>query len=277
MRAGSERICHVRGVSGRPRCRLREQARLQQDRVWLGMHNPLARPAREANDAECQADRGVGFASKLGSNRTAYGSGCTTCWRGLPAKLMTRSVRQIEVSASRASSAPTGPRMAQDARLVGGLPAKLTTRSVRQTEVSASRASSAPTGPRMAWGARLVGARPAREANDAECQVDRGVGFASKLDSNKTAYGSGCTTLWPAKLTTRSVRQTEVPASRASSAPTGPRMAPARLVGARLAREANDAQCQADRGAGFASKLGSNKTAYGLGRTTCWSEARPRS
>jgi len=117
-----------------------------------------ARLAREANDAQCQADRGVSFASKLGSNRTAYGSGCTTCWRGLPAKLMTRSVRQIEVSASRASSAPTGPR--------------------------------------MAWGARLVGARLAREANDAECQVDRGVSFASKLGSNRTAYGSGCTTRW---------------------------------------------------------------------------------
>jgi len=244
MRAGSERICRVRGVSGRPRCRLREQARLQQDRVWLGAHDLLER----------------------------------------------------------------------------GLPAKLTTRSVRRTEVSASRASSAPTRPRMAWGAGLVGARPAREAYDSECQADRGVSFASRLDSNKTAYGSGCTTRWseacprslrlgvsggprcqlreqarlqqdrvwlgaqdllergsPARLTTRSVRQTEVSASRAGSTPTRPRMAPgARLVGARPAREANDAECQVDRGVGFASKLGSNKTAYGLGRTTCWSEARPR-
>jgi len=76
----------------------------------------------------------------------------------------------------------------------------------------------------MAWGARLVGARPAREANDAECQVDRGVGFASKLGSNRTAYGSD-----------------------------------AHPVGARPAREANNAECQADRGAGFASKLGSNR------------------
>ena len=40
----------------------------------------------------------------------------------------------------------------------------------------------------MAPGARLVGARLAREANDAECQVDRGVSFASKLDANR---GSG--------------------------------------------------------------------------------------
>jgi len=132
----------------------------------------------------------------------------------------------------------------------------------------------------MARDAQPVGARLAREANDAECQADRGVGFASKLGSNKTAYGSGRTTCWRgflAKLTARSVRRTVVSASRASSAPTRPRMAPgARLVGARLAREANDAECQADRGVSFASKLGSNRTAYGSGRTTCWSEARPR-
>jgi len=193
-----------------------------------------------------------------------------------PVKRSMRYIRQSPSQASRASLAPTNSgrrltlhhanpvagvafKIRAGARLLErGLPAKLTTRRVRQTGLAASRASLAPTNS----GRRLTH----HHANPV-------AGIAVKIRAGARVLERGL----PAKLTTRRVRQTGLAASRASLAPTRSRTSTdppspksggrdrlqnsgwCTIVGARLAREVNDAPCQTDRVGSFAGKPRSNK------------------
>jgi hypothetical protein len=113
--------------------------------------------------------------------------------RGLPAKHPTRCVRLTKASASRGSLAPTEERGAGDALAEIFLANKFAptecsqgfSQGCSQECLQAQNTSPLQASRDTAHCAGPVGARLAREAPNAVCQVDQGVGFAGKPRSNR--------------------------------------------------------------------------------------------